>query len=311
VLQLYSHNLQFSQLQKEKINSISIQTKSNMKLNLFFLSTAAMVNAASATDCTAAIDLGDAVEYAILSNAISTVPLSTITGDIAVTATSASITGFSLITADIVANHPIESNVRSSDYPQSIQVIGDVKASDFVEKYYVAGTETQVTGDQATELTKAYKDMEEAYVAAAACTTTKTLLDPNTNENRLDLKGQTLYPGVYTFNAGVGITSGEVTFDGGNVPNAVFIIQVNGNFLQAAGTMVKLSGGALAKNIFWQVTGTVTVNGGATVGAHLEGIVLAKTAVTFITESSLNGRIFSQSMTPVALGMATITQPPL
>jgi hypothetical protein len=43
-------------------------------------------------------------------------------------------------------------------------------------------------------------------------------------------------------------------------------------------------------------------------GAHLEGILLVKTAVTFITGSTLNGRILAQTL--VALQMATITEKP-
>jgi hypothetical protein len=272
-LQLYSHNLQFFQLQKHKqkqSNSISIQTKSNMKLNLFFLSTAAMVNAASAT-CD--IDLGDAANYAVLSKAISTVPQSVITGDIAVLEKSAKITGFSLITAGVTVDQP---------YPLSVQVTGDVKATDF-----------PIGSDDV--LTIAFVDMEIAYLAAAGCTTTKPLTTSN------ELADQTLTPGVYTFITPVLISSGELTFDGG--ADDVFVIQTTGHFKAAAGINVVLSGGAQAKNIFWQVAGAVTVGA----GAHMEGIFLGASGVTFVTGASLNGRILDQ--TAVALQMATITQP--
>jgi hypothetical protein len=63
-----------------------------------------------------------------------------------------------------------------------------------------------------------------------------------------------------------------------------------------------LLGGALAKNIFWQVAGHVEVGA----HAHMEGTILAMTAVTFITESSLNGRVFTQ--TACNLQKATIAQ---
>jgi hypothetical protein len=64
-----------------------------------------------------------------------------------------------------------------------------------------------------------------------------------------------------------------------------------------------LEEGAKAKNIFWQVAGYVTVNA----GAHMEGILLVKTKVDFITGSSLNGRVLSQ--TACTLQMASITEP--
>jgi len=42
-------------------------------------------------------------------------------------------------------------------------------------------------------------------------------------------------------------------------------------------------------------------------GAHMEGILLVKTDVTFITGSSLNGRVLAQ--TACVLQSATIVQP--
>jgi hypothetical protein len=78
---------------------------------------------------------------------------------------------------------------------------------------------------------------------------------------------------------------------------------MTGSLLQAANVEVILTNGALAKNIFWQVAGTVYVGA----GAHMQGIILAKTAITFITGSKLNGCVLTQTF--CALQMATITQP--
>jgi hypothetical protein len=90
--------------------------------------------------------------------------------------------------------------------------------------------------------------------------------------------------------------------DAGQGDTDVFIIQMTGNLIQAANYNVILSNGALAKNIFWQVSGEVTVGA----GAHLEGILLVKTEVLFETSSSLNGRVLAQ--TACNLQKATITQ---
>jgi hypothetical protein len=65
--------------------------------------------------------------------------------------------------------------------------------------------------------------------------------------------------------------------------------------------MVTLVDDVLAENIFWQVAGLVDVGA----DAHLEGILLVKTAVTFVTGSSLNGRVLTQ--TACNLQKATIT----
>jgi hypothetical protein len=66
-----------------------------MKLNLLFLTATALVNAATAIET---VNLGTAGDYVILAKSrISTVPDSSITGDIAVSPIAASaITGFEL-----------------------------------------------------------------------------------------------------------------------------------------------------------------------------------------------------------------------
>jgi hypothetical protein len=245
-----------------------------MNLNLFLLSVAVMVNAVSGTPTNdEPVVLGNAAgDFAILAKTgISTVPSSTITGNIAVSPiTSAAVTGFSLI-------------IDSSDtFATSAQVIGKVKASDYTD---------------GSNLITAVSEMEAAYNDAAGRDTTANL-----NIGGGEIGGQTLTSGVYTFDVDVLITNGDLTFNGGE--NDVFIIQTSKNVRQAGSTSVVLSGGAKAENIFWQVAKEVVV----AAGSHLEGVLLVQTGVTFITGSSLNGRIFSQ--TAVTLQMATITQTP-
>jgi hypothetical protein len=126
----------------------------------------------------------------------------------------------------------------------------------------------------------------------------------NLNLNGGGIGGQTLTAGVYKFTSAVSINT-DVTLLGNE--NDIFIIQTTGALTQDAGTKVILSSSTpggdppLANNIFWQVDTTVTV--GTT--AHMEGIILAKTAVTFMPGSTLNGRILGQ--TNVVLQAATLT----
>jgi hypothetical protein len=145
-------------------------------------------------------------------------------------------------------------------------------------------------------LTTAVSDMETASTYAETRPITSA---ENLNLNDGGIGGYTLTAGVYKFTTAVSINT-DVTLNGG--PNDVFIIQISGALTQAAGTNVILSGGVQANNIFWQVVTTVTV--GAT--AHMEGVLLAKTAVTFMPGSTLNGRILGQ--TSVVLQSATITE---
>jgi hypothetical protein len=243
-----------------------------MKLNIFFLSAAALVNAATATD---PVVLGSAGNYAILTKTgISTVPASTIIGDIAVSPIdSTAMTGFNL-TLDV------ETATFSTDL--SGQAKGNAYAANYADP--VPAT-----------LTTAVGDMEIAYTDAAGRV--------NEDAARINLAGGligglTLTPGIYTFQVNINIAT-DVTLEGNATD--IFIIQTTNNIEQAANKKVLLKGGVQAKNIFWQVAGAVNVGA----GAHMEGILLVKTAASFKTGASLNGRILAQSA--CTLEMNTIT----
>jgi hypothetical protein len=71
----------------------------------------------------------------------------------------------------------------------------------------------------------------------------------------------------------------------------------------AAAKNIILAGGALPKNIFWQVSGGVNVGA----NTHFKGVILGQTAITFGTSSTLDGRMLAQSA--VTLDMTTVTVP--
>jgi hypothetical protein len=147
----------------------------------------------------------------------------------------------------------------------------------------------------ATRLTAAVLDMQTAYLDAAG------RVSPNFNNlGAGQIGGLTLVPGLYKWGTGL-LISTNVTLSGG--PNDVWIFQVAGTLSQASATRVRLTGGAQAKNIFWQVAGAVTIG----TGAHFEGVVLAKTLVAAKTRASVNGRLLAQ--TAVTLEMNAVTQP--
>jgi hypothetical protein len=221
---------------------------------------------------TDAVDLGTAGNYAILSKTgISTVPESVITGDIAVSPIAGgAITGFSLI-----AN-------PEGIYTKAGQVNGKVYAANYL-------------GDTPSVLTTAVGDMEIAYTDAASRANTK-VVDLHSGL----IGGKTLTEGVYKYNSDVEIYANtDVTFDGN--ADSVFIIRMTGSLLQAANTNVILLNGVKAENIFWQVAGAVSVGAGAT----MKGTLLVKTSVTFMTGSTLIGRVLAQ--TACVLQSATIT----
>jgi hypothetical protein len=87
--------------------------------------------------------------------------------------------------------------------------------------------------------------------------------------------------------------------------NAIWIFQIAQNLTLGSGAKVLLSGGAKAGNIFWQVGGGAGAEIGTT--AHVEGTILAKTAIHLRTGASLNGRALAQ--TAVTLEKNTLVIP--
>jgi hypothetical protein len=115
-----------------------------------------------------------------------------------------------------------------------------------------------------------------------------------------NLGGKTLTPGLYKWTTNVTIPS-AVTISGG--ANDVWIFQISGNLIMSSAVNVTLSGGAQAKNIFWQVAGQATFGA----NSHFEGIILSMTGITLQTGASMNGRALAQ--TAVVLDKNIVKQP--
>ena len=98
-----------------------------------------------------------------------------------------------------------------------------------------------------------------------------------------NLGGLTLAPGVYTAPAPAGsflITGSDLTLNGGGDVNAVFIFRMASTLhVGAAGAprSIILINGAQAKNVFWQVGSSATIN--AAGGGTMAGTILAHDAV--------------------------------
>ena len=228
--------------------------------------------AVSSGTALAPVLLGAAGTYVILAkSAISTVPTSAITGHLGLSPAAASfITGFSLILP------------AGGAFSTSSQVTGNVYAAD-----YAVPTPSN--------LTTAVSDMLTAYTDAAGRPT------PDFSELATgNIGGLTLVPGLYKWTNTVTIPS-NVTLNGSATD--VWIFQISGGITQSSATSVILTGGALPKNVFWQVFGVVDI--GTT--AHMEGVILSKTSITLGTGASANGRLLAQ--TAVSLAGSTVVQP--
>jgi hypothetical protein len=228
------------------------------------------------TDDTAAIGpapvlLGASGRYAILAKStVTNEPTSVILGDLGLSPAAGSyVTGFGLTRAGTRWTTP--------------QVTGGVFSADS-------------DAPTPSALTTAVSAMEAAYTDAAGRSLPE-FLDIGAAGA---IGGLTLTPGLYRWNSAVTIPT-EVTISG--AANDRWIFQITGDLTMAAAQEITLIGGARAKNIVWQVAGTVDV--GTT--AHFEGVILSQTAITFGTGSSINGRLLAQ--TAVNLASTTVTAP--
>ena len=210
---------------------------------------------------------------ALAKTGISSTGATTIVGNIGVSPAAATfITNFALI-ADV-----------TNTFSTSSQVTGKVYAANYA-------VPTPAT------MTTAIADMQTAYTDAAGRTS------PDFTELHAgDVSGRTLVPGLYKWSTGVLITNAGVTLTGG--ANDVWIFQIAGNLTVNNSAIVTLSGGAQAKNVFWQVAGQATL--GTT--ANFKGIILSQTLISLDTGASMTGRALAQ--TAVTLNAATtLTQP--
>ena len=219
------------------------------------------------------VNLGTAGDFVILSKTgISNTGVTAITGDMGVSPISATaITGFGLIMDP------------SGTFSTSSLVTGKICAADY-------------TDPTPTKLTTAVSDMETAYTDAAG----RTLPD-YTELYAGDVTGQTLTPGLYKWGTGVLISAGGVTISG--AASDVWIFQIAQDLIVANGANITLSGGAQASNIFWQVSGQVTLG----TGAAMKGIILSQTLVEMQTGATLDGRTLAQTAVTLDANSVTIS----
>ncbi len=218
------------------------------------------------------VNLGTAGNYAILSKTgISNTGTSSIVGNIAVSpASSTYITGFSLV----------------------LNSTGQFATSSLVTGKVYAATYTSPTP---STLTTAVGDMQTAYTDAAGRT------NPNyVNLGAGNINGMTLVPGLYKWGTGVSIST-SITLTGSS--SSVWIFQISGGLTFGNGAHIILSGGAQAKNIFWQVASGVSIG----TGASFYGIILSQTSITIATGSTMTGLVLAQ--TAVTLQSDKIASP--
>jgi hypothetical protein len=231
-----------------------------------------------------AVDLGAAASFAgfgggsgLTNQGIFTV----INGDLGTTGTSALVTGF----------HDTGANV----YTETPLNIGAVNGT--------IHTAMNPAGSAPGVL---------AAAAALAAQNAFNLLSPAALPGGLDvsllgggagmLGNRTLSPGIYTSAPGTySIQGGDLTLDAGGDANAVWVFQMATSLTvggpgAAFPQSVLLINGAQAKNVFWQVGSTATIN--AAGGGTMVGTIISSAASTFSTAGNvavvtLEGRVLA------------------
>jgi hypothetical protein len=142
--------------------------------------------------------------------------------------------------------------------------------------------------------TAAMRDVLIAYNCAKILTSSNSALTG-------DLAGQTISQGVYTSGTAAISLSTSLTLTGSDT--STFIIQVGGALSTAATSIIVLNG-VLAKNVFWIVTGAVSLGAGST----FKGSIISAGALSLGDRTSLEGRALS--LAALNLYNNTITNPP-
>jgi hypothetical protein len=157
------------------------------------------------------------------------------------------------------------------------------------------------TAQAAADLLFAYNDLDNAI--------------PNFFPAPLLGNGQILIAGTYSISAAATLNL-DLTLNGQNDPNAVFIFQIQGPLSTNADSKVKLINGAKACNVFWKIEGLVSMAAGTT----MRGTVIANNAaINMNTNDTLEGRALSTAgaitidgvlaYTPTGCGSPFLTGP--
>jgi len=134
----------------------------------------------------------------------------------------------------------------------------------------------------------AQADLLAAYNEAVSRSVNAQTLEGN-------LGGLTKTPGLYVNSSSVEISgtgaNAILTLDAQGDANAVFIFKMASTLTMGTGTSIVLSGGAQAKNVYWQVGSSATL--GTT--SIFKGNILAAVTITVNNGAAVEGRLFAGS----------------
>ena len=159
----------------------------------------------------------------------------------------------------------------------------------FVATPLVAGSDLQLTGGQV------HPGTAQASLAQFQLTTAITqlgLLGPGSVLTNPDLAGLTLFPGVYTVQAGTTNLSGVLSLNGQGNANAAWVFQMASSLITSPSSVVSLFNTGPGAGVFWNVRSSATLDTNTT----FLGNILALTSISMnATATNLCGRALAST----------------
>jgi hypothetical protein len=135
------------------------------------------------------------------------------------------------------------------------------------------------------------KDIVEAYSVASGATCTSSL-------TAAEIGGRTLTAGKYCFGTLSIATLTNLTLDGENNPDALWVFQASSTLITGVRSGIILKNGAQVVNIIWAVGSSATIGA----SSMFVGNILAQAAITLGARSVLQGRALALSAVTAASG---------
>lgn len=171
-------------------------------------------------------------------------------------------------------------------------------------KTEVLGGSTEIYAGDDIGDSSDYLNFARANLIAAYKDASSRPADKDKIEAYAGKPGDKILPaGIYQWSNGVTISS-DVTLEGTSTD--VYIFQITGNMDIDANVRVNLSGGVRAKNVFWQVSGKVTLGSGSVV----PGNIMSQLTLEMKNLAQLKGRALVKNG-KILLSQNTITKPEL
>lgn len=203
---------------------------------------------------------------------------------------------FALLAYDHITSNPNSSiNGKVGLFPATREWI-TIEASE------VLGGSANILGsDDDTNpinlLSNAKVDMVLAYKEAISIT-------PDADKVGLSLGNsgrKILAPGCYNWNSDL-LINDDITIEGSE--SDIWLFKIPANFKLSSGVHINLSGGAKAKNIFWQIAGSAVLENESV----MVGTIFAQQSIELKARSILTGRAFAKNGY-ITLNQATVLKP--